>query len=164
LIPSGSITKQDLIDTAIIEEPETGLHPQAILSFCLLVLELLNRGYKVVISTHSPVILDVVWAIRGIMHLPEDIAVEALKEIFALHRMTPSIRDVLANALKKDYRVYYFERMPKKNAIIRDISSLDPSADNESVSGWGGLSGFSGRTADVVGKALAKGQNDASRP
>ena len=34
-----------------------GLHPQAILSVMLLVLDLLRRGYRVAISTHSPLVL-----------------------------------------------------------------------------------------------------------
>ena len=41
-----------------------GLHPQGIATAMLLVLELLRRGYKVVLSTHSTVVLDMVWALR----------------------------------------------------------------------------------------------------
>jgi hypothetical protein len=66
VLPPRKDTKRPDIDWVVIEEPEMGLHPQAIAVFMLLVLDLLWRGYRVVVSTHSPLILDVVWAIRRV--------------------------------------------------------------------------------------------------
>ena len=53
LMPSGKVQKKDNINWVIIEEPEIGLHPQAISALLLVLLELLRRGYKVIVSTHS---------------------------------------------------------------------------------------------------------------
>lgn len=64
VLPPRKAKKVKDIDWVVIEEPEMGLHPQAISVFMLLVLDLLWRGYRVVVSTHSPLILDAVWAIR----------------------------------------------------------------------------------------------------
>jgi len=165
LIPGSRHPKQRDIETVIIEEPEMGLHPQAIMSFSLLVLVLLHRGYKVIVSTHSPVILDVVWALRELRtNSPEEVAVASLKQIFGLGYLSPihPLRGVLREALRKTCATYYFQRMPKgKDVYIQDISSLDPGDDKEMVSGWGGLSGFSGRVADVVGQALRQGRPPA---
>ena len=63
-------------------------------------------------------------------------------------------KEVFASALEKDYRVYFFDRTDDE-VEVRDISSLDPGDDDDRVAGWGGLSGFSGRIADIVGDALS---------
>lgn len=152
LLPPTKIARRGKLNTAVIEEPEMGLHPQAIVSFCLLLLELMDRGYRVIVSTHSPVVLDVVWAIRQLRDVSEKRAVRALGDIFEVKSVTPQLREIFVAGLKKEYRTYYFDRTDK-GVVTRDISALDPGADDENVSGWGGLSGFSGRIADVVGKA-----------
>ena len=72
VLPPRKAKKRAEIDWVVIEEPEMGLHPQAIVVFMLLVLDLLWRGYKVVISTHSPLILDVVWAIKRLAEQQAD--------------------------------------------------------------------------------------------
>ncbi|MEE8453045.1 MAG: hypothetical protein V3R99_14060, partial [Thermoguttaceae bacterium] len=109
--------------------------------------------YRVILSTHSPVVLDVIWALKELAQLEEETAMECLKEIFDVAVLGQPIKEVFASALEKDYRVYFFDRTDDK-VEIRDISSLDPGDDDDRVSGWGGLSGFSGRIADIVGEAL----------
>jgi hypothetical protein len=64
LMPASKASKKPDIDWVVIEEPEMGLHPRAILSVILSCLELLHRGYRLLISTHSPVLVEAVWAIR----------------------------------------------------------------------------------------------------
>src|SRR5438552_3917286 len=64
LLPAGGSPKRPATRWVVIEEPEMGLHPKAIMSVMLLVLDLLDRGYRVVLSTHSPLVVDVVWALR----------------------------------------------------------------------------------------------------
>lgn len=155
LIPSAN-AKPDRPEIVVIEEPEMGLHPQAIMSFCLLVLELLHRGYKVIVSTHSPVVLDVVWALRELADLEEGTAIKALKQIFGIRRLDPQTRKVLASSLKKSYRTFYFGRT-EQGVRIQDISTLDPGSDDDDISGWGGLSGFSGGIADVIGRTICGG-------
>jgi hypothetical protein len=154
LVPPGRAARLGAIDTIVVEEPEAGLHPRAIMSFSLLVLDLLDRGYRLILSTHSPVILDIVWAIRELRSVGERAAVSALKEIFGIRRLDEKIRRVFAGALRKEYRTYHFGRSAGGVNVL-DISSLDPGDKNPDVSGWGGLSGFSGDTADIVGRALS---------
>ena len=66
LMPSGNTQKKNNINWVVIEEPEMGLHPQAISALLLMFLELLRRGYKVIVSTHSSQILELIWAIQFI--------------------------------------------------------------------------------------------------
>ncbi len=156
MMPSTKVKQKGDFRTVIIEEPEMGLHPRAIVSFCLLMLELLWRGYRVILSTHSPVVVDVIWALKELAQLDEPLAIQPLKKIFDVTVLGQPIREVFASALEKDYRVYFFDRTGDE-VEVRDISSLDPGDDDDRVAGWGGLSGFSGRIADIVGNALYAG-------
>lgn len=155
LMPSVKRPRRADLDTVIIEEPEMGLHPQAIVSFGLLVLELLGRGYRVILSTHSPIILDLVWAIRELSGVKPRTGVAALRRIFNLEHATWPVMDVLSAALKKEYRTYYFHRVDG-GVNTKDISTLDPGDPNQDVAGWGGLSGFSGRIAQIVGEVVSQ--------
>jgi hypothetical protein len=139
----------------IIEEPEMGLHPQAIIALWLLILELLTLGGRVVVSTHSPVVLDLIWALRELSTVEPDIAVDALCKIFQLEKPSNEVRELLADVLKKTYRTYFFNRTDS-GVITQDISSLDPGSEDENIAGWGGLSGFSGRIARIVGEASSR--------
>ena len=154
LMPPAKVARRGTLETVIIEEPEMGLHPKAIVGFGLLVLELLFRGYRVILSTHSPVILDIVWAIRELSQISESRAMKALNEIFCLAHPSWVIKHVLKSALAKDYRTYFFDRGPRGVSTL-DISSLDPGDSDQNVAGWGGLSGFSGRIAQIVGEAIS---------
>ncbi|MDI1443621.1 AAA family ATPase [Polyangium sp. 6x1] len=154
LMPSSN-ARRTFVHTVIIEEPEMGLHPQAIISFGLLVLDLLARGYRVILSTHSPVILDLVWALRELSSVKSKVGVEALCRVFSIASPTKPLKAVLTSALQKDYRTYYFHRTDT-GVITEDISTLDPGSDDPAVAGWGGLSGFSGRIAQIVGEAVSR--------
>jgi hypothetical protein len=165
LMPSAKISRRAALETVVIEEPEMGLHPQAIVTFGLLVLELLQRGYRVILSTHSPVILDLVWAIGELRALDEGRAIRALATIFALGPLPNGasaswpMRDLLRTALRKEYRTYFFDRTDE-GVVAREISSLDPGNEDTGVAGWGGLTGFSGRIAQVVGESIASERAD----
>ncbi|EHQ05431.1 AAA family ATPase [Leptonema illini] len=148
LMPSGKMTKRDSVSWVVIEEPEMGLHPNAISTVMSLVLELLARGYRVTISTHSPQVLDVVWALQFFKQ--NGGTVKDVLNIFEL-KNNAKTKEVGTAALTKDFKVYFFGT----DGIVRDISNLDPGADNETESGWGGLSGFSGHVGDIV-SAVAK--------
>ena len=65
-----------------------GLRPQAISVVLLLVLELLSRGYRVCLPTHSPYVLDVVWAMQTLRQHGGDAA--KLLEVFEVEA-TPSL-------------------------------------------------------------------------
>jgi energy-coupling factor transporter ATP-binding protein EcfA2 len=156
LLPPSKIAKKEEIETVVIEEPEMGLHPQAIMSFCLLVLELLHRGYRVILSTHSPVILDVVWSLQELKELSPETALNALAKIFKIKSLSTTIKKLLGSSQSKSYRAYYFSRS-EEGVTIKDISSLDPGSEDDEIAGWGGVSGTSGHIADCVGEALMQG-------
>jgi len=143
LCPAGRMSRRENIEWVVIEEPETGLHPRAIETFLLLVLELMKRGYRVLISTHSTVMLDFVWAVRNIQECSGQ--GRDLLKLFGLRSNSIS-RDISESALRKHFRVYFFER----GEAARDITELDPESEDEFISNWGDLDSFSERTANVV--------------
>ena len=144
---------RDHIKWVVIEEPEMGLHPRAISTFLLLVLELMKRDYKVVISTHSTVVLDLIWTLRQIQECG---GTEAdVRKLFEL-KSNPTTFQIANNALLKDYFVYFFER----GESAQDISSLDPGSENEAISNWGDLNGFADRSADIVADVVSKANTE----
>jgi hypothetical protein len=76
-------------------------------------------------------------------------------EIFGLEHPSGKIQHILASAMTKELKTYFFYRRPR-GVITRDISSLDPSNPDEAIAGWGGLSVFSGRIAQIVGEAISE--------
>ena len=136
-----------------------GLHPQAISAVMLVVLELLWRGYRVVLSTHSPHVLDVVWGLRTIQDCGADS--DRVIDMFGLRRHSPEMRKVAASAVGKEYRVFYFDRSSDSPGhVVRDISALDPGAENPKEAGWGGLTEFSGRVGEVVAEVVSSGEGE----
>ena len=154
LCPGGANPRRQSLDWVVLEEPEMGLHPQGIAAVLLLVLELLRRGYRVVLSTHSTVVLDLVWALQEFKALGAD--EQDVRQLFDL-RANPATRELSQVALKRDYRVYYFGR----DIPVADISSLDPGGSDLGLEDWGGLAGFSNRTNAVIAQAVNRA---AARP
>src|SRR5712692_7626076 len=152
LMPPTKVSTRDDIKWVVLEELEMGLHPRAIAVVLLLVLELVARGYRVCLSTHSPQVLEAVWALK---HLKANHAgASSLLEIFEAPN-TQSMRRLADTVMEKTINVFYFDRDKGKTT---DISELDPSAEEEGLSGWGGLSEFSGRANRAVARAAANGQ------
>jgi hypothetical protein len=148
--------KDEVIEWVVIEEPEMGLHPKGIATVLLLVLELLRRGYRVVVSTHSSVVLDLVWALRELKAL--DGTEADVRSLFGLAKN--SYTEKLARtSLAKDYRVYFFDR----HSRARDISSLDPGALSEHEADWGGLVGFASRVGNVLTAAVNRHESRTRR-
>jgi len=147
LPPARTPTRQSL-NWAVIEEPEMGLHPAAISTTMALVLELLARGYKVCLSTHSPHVLDVVWALRFLQE--NGGKMEDVKALLSLSGT--GANRIAGPALKKTYRTYYFPR----GGAVQDISTLDPGSEHPEISGWGGLTGFSDQVGEVVARVAAR--------
>ncbi len=151
LMPSGKARKKDNINWVIIEEPEMGLHPQAISALLLIFLELLRRGYKVIVSTHSAQILELIWAIRFIAK--SDSAPTRLRQLLDLNANAYSY-DLTETILDgKTFRTYYFSRQ-ESVVSVKDISTLDAEDPDEAISNWGGLTLFSTKSADVVTEAV----------
>ena len=157
LIPSGGIEKKENIDWVVIEEPEMGLHPKAIQTVMLLALQLIKRGYKVVISTHSPVLLELAWVINTLFEHGSD--GKELYELFDIKRKTADLTEIFRTAVKdKTFKTWYFDRQPD-GVQIRDISSLDAGSDNPDIANWGGLSAFASRAVDIISKLAANVKN-----
>jgi len=149
LCTSSKISRRDEIKYVVIEEPEMGLHPQAIKSVILQIIDLLSRDYKVIVSTHSPVFLEFAWAFNLLKQ--SKVNSDSLFELFDIKRTAPTKRLFENIVEKKTINTYYFDRENDK-VSVKDISSLDAGSENESISNWGGLSEFSGRAADIVSK------------
>ena len=151
LLPPTKTPRRGEIEWVVIEEVETGLHPKAISAVLLLVLELLWRGYRVCLSTHSPHVLDVVWALKVFQQYnagPGKLL--ELSDVKRRQDLTRMAREIL----RKEACVYYFDA---GSGQTRDISSLDPGAEDRAESGWGGLTEFSGHVADLVANVVSEG-------
>jgi hypothetical protein len=152
LLPPRKNTKVPGIDWVVIEEPEMGLHPRAIMAFMLLVLDLMWRGYRVVLSTHSPLIVHVLYALRELKEqrarwqlVCDGLGIEP--------KQRRSLKAVAERALEAEYRTFLLHFGPNGRVRSKDVSSLDPASDDADVAGWGGLSGFSAQLGDAVRQA-----------
>lgn len=149
LLPSAGAAQRKNLDWVVLEEPEMGLHPRAITAVLFLVLELLHRGYRVCVSTHSPHVLDMMWALRVFIE-----GKAAPATLLKLFEVEPSQRNetIARDVLRKTLKVYYFDR---EGQVAVDISRLDPSSENPTESSWGGMTEFSSRASDVVADFVA---------
>ena len=150
LLPPSKVSKHKDLNWVIIEEPETGLHPQAVSGVLLCIMELMDRGYKVVLSTHSPHILDFVWGLNMLQSFSGDSGL--LLDMLDAPK-TQTLSDMAKRVKSISAKVYYFEHS-RKDVYTRDISRLDPAAENIQEGGWGGLVEFSGRVSDVVSRMV----------
>jgi hypothetical protein len=149
LMPSGGAARRSGIEWVVLEEPEMGLHPRAITAVLFLVLEMMSRGYRVCLSTHSPHVLDMVWAPRVFSekHAPPD----RLLELFGVSA-SPKNQKIAADILTKTLKVYYFDREANQ---AMDISRLDADSEVTAENTWGELTEFSARASDVVADFIA---------
>lgn len=149
LLTAGGTPMRKGLKWVVVEELEMGLHPRAIAVVILMLFDLAARGYRVCVSTHSPQVLDAIWALK---HLKENRAKpEALLDVFDAPNTPPMVR-IAEGVMKKAVRVYYFDR---ESGSTQDISNLDVASDRDAESGWGGLSEFSGRANEAVARAVA---------
>ncbi|MDQ7040631.1 MAG: AAA family ATPase [Rhodothermus sp.] len=149
LIPAGKVSRRNALKWVIVEEPEMGLHPRAITTVVLLLLELLRRGYRVLVSTHAPHVLDVIWALRVFQKYGG--TERDVRRLFEL-KADNFTRTLAQQALDKTYRVYFFGR----SGAVQDISELDPGAERPEEAGWGGLTEFSGHVGDLVAEVVTR--------
>lgn len=155
LMPSSKIQTRDKVKYVIIEEPEMGLHPKAIQSLMVVFLDLISRGYKVIISTHSPVLLELLWAMNYIKNY-KGTAFDLL-DLFSLSKKS-ILKASFENVVNmKKFSTYYFEQ-DKSKVKVKDISKLDAGSDDKAVSNWGGLTDFASKAGDVVAKLVANAE------
>lgn len=152
LMPSSKIQKRDSIKYVVIEEPEMGLHPMAIQALLLAFLELIYRGYKVIVSTHSPVVLELCWTIRMLQQEKADS--ESLFELFQIPRKSAGLKKIFKSIVdKSSFKTYYFAR-EKSGVFVKDISSLDPSLEDDQISEWGGITSFGSRASEIISNKI----------
>lgn len=137
------------VDWIVLEEPEMGLHPRAITAVLFLVLQLIRRGHRVCISTHSPHILDLVWALR--VFIEQGAEPEHVLALFDVRKDSES-RAIAESVLKSVIRVYSFDR---QSGEVSDISRLDPDSPRPAEVTWGGLIEFSAHVSNVVADFIA---------
>jgi len=154
LMPPAKIARRGNIQWVVIEEPEMGLHPRAISVVVLMVFELMKRGYRVCLSTHSPQVLEAVWALQ---HLKANHASAA--ELLAAFDApcTQAMQNVAKAVMAKTVKVFCFDR---RTGTTRDISDLDPAEEEAGQAGWGGLTEFSGRVNAAVARAVANADGE----
>ena len=147
LCPPSKVAKKDDYKYVIIEEPEMGLHPQAIKSIILQVIDLLSRNYKVIISTHSPIFLEFAWAFNLLKN--NNAKNKSLYELFDLV-VNQQVKQLLDNILStKEIKIYYFSRT-NNQVMTKDLSSLDANSEDTDISEWGGISSFASKANEIV--------------
>ena len=151
LLPGSKLLKRQDIDWVIIEEPEMGLHPRAITVVLLLVLDLLWRGYRVVLSTHSPHVLTAIWMLRRLHEY--EARWQLVCDAFGI-KASAQVMPVAEAALQKSYMVHALAFEDDGKVRAKDISTLDPDDEDSAISGWGGLTELSSRFGDAVRRAV----------
>jgi hypothetical protein len=151
LLPPTAVTKKADIETVIVEEPEAGLHPRAIESVMMSLLELVTRGYRVIVSTHSPDVLHFAWALAFICRTADQ---HMFKPEFAemIARMSGLRREAGDIMLQKRTKVY-FAKPDHDGSIFKDISALDAFDEDEDVAEWGGITSVASRVQAIVVEA-----------
>ncbi len=155
LMPSAKVKMKDDIQAVIIEEPEMGLHPKAIQALMVVFLELIARGYKIIISTHSPVLLELLWAMNYIKNYKGTSG--DLFDLFSQknNSSNASIKSTFETVIKdKSFATYFFEQ-GNEGVTIKNISTLDAGSDDSAISNWGGLTDFASKAGEIVSKLVA---------
>lgn len=152
--PVQNVVNPKQYEYVIIEEPEMGLHPQAIQTIILQLIEFIHNGYKVIVSTHSPVLLEFVWAYNELKTLPVDCRLKAISELFLLPSKS-TVREIFSDVFDKDIKTYFFSRKDER-VESTDISSLDVNSTDPDVFEWGGLTRFSSHVNEIVAKYVSE--------
>lgn len=125
-----------------------GLHPRAITSFMFVVMELIYRGYSVVLSTHSPAVLELAWALRMLKRSADPVA--AFCRLFGESRRK-EMAEMATTVLGKSMKVHFFKPADKGTRSV-DISGMDPGGIDDEAD-WGGLTEQSSLIARVVAES-----------
>ncbi|MGQ0710153.1 MAG: AAA family ATPase [Rhodoferax sp.] len=156
LLPAGGVSRLDAVKTVILEEPELGLHPKALFAVGIAIIHLLARGYRVVVSSHSPLMVDFAWTLNRlrIAHLR---GVSSEKNYFKAFNLksTPNNKKVVAELMKSKARAYYLgyskEKSKSTTVTAQDISDLRTYG-NADEPVWGELLRYSTLLAEVIGQ------------
>ena len=148
LMPSGGARKKNNRNWIVIEEPEMGLYPKGITALLIVLLDLLKRGYKIIISTHSAQILNFIWALQLLIEW--DAGPAPLLKLLDVNA-TPFSKGLAEVVLeKKRFKSYYISG----DDSVKDISTLDPEDPDDTVADFGGLTAFSTKVSEVLSGAI----------
>ncbi|HEY1181381.1 MAG TPA: hypothetical protein VGE56_03690, partial [Rhodocyclaceae bacterium] len=115
-------------------------------------LSMLERGYRVIVSTHSPLLGDFAWAINRLRAAHKQGKADR-KTVLKAFGLTAAASDnkIAASVLKCHARTY---SMNYKGDTVRanDISALDSMSDDPLQASWGGLLDHSYRLATAIGQ------------
>lgn len=108
-------------DVLVIDEPEMNAHPQAQLALAELFAVMVNRGYRVLFTTHSPYIVEQITNLMCASRVPED-RQEALAEKFQLGTreafLSPDKVEVREFKEQEDGSVAVIDVLDREQAII----------------------------------------------
>lgn len=157
LLPLGRYPKRGY-EWVIIEEPEMGLHSQALEGFIQALLHLLHRGYRVILTTHSLSLIEALWLIQELKQsVGLDVGARALAQYLRIP--VPSrLLEIVEEALKKSLFVYSFKRIGPSTLSVYDISSLDPWAADVEIAEWGGLASLTDRAVRALTEARSSSE------
>src|SRR5262249_22585409 len=106
-------------------------------------------GYRVCVSTHSPQVLELIWALKR-LRATNGRTSDILDLFTQESSQRIELRPIAETARSKKLRVFYFER---SGGRVHDISDLDPFAERGPEANWGGLTEFSERVNATVAEA-----------
>jgi len=151
LMPAGKVSRLNGIETVVLEEPELGLHPHAVFVVGLAILAMLDRGYRVVLSTHSPLFGDFAWAINrlrvGAAHGKADESL--VRRAFGM-RSSENTKSIASAVLRCHARTYHLGYGKDGRVRSTDISALDSASLDPLQASWGGLLQHSYDMATVI--------------
>lgn len=150
--PTQVVDKSDY-EWVIIEEPEMGLHPRAIQSVLLEIIELIQNGYKVIVSTHATTFLEFVWAFNNLKALPQEDFKKAMSEVFGID-INSTTANLFDRLKEKTIRTFYSAKHAStgKGVTFADISTLDAFSSDTDIAEWGGLSSFARKASEIVSR------------
>ena len=154
--PPSKVLKKDRYKYVVIEEPEMGLHAQAIVDVILQIIELMQNGYQVIVSTHSTVFLDFAWAFNRLKKMDNVTGkYNALYELFHVEKGS-RMQEMLMGIFEKTINVYYMGQEGSSGKTkSRNITELNVWSDDPIMEEWGGLASFASRATDIVSQYTA---------
>ena len=156
LLPAGGVSQLASVETVILEEPELGLHPKALFAVGIAILHLINRGYRVVVSSHSPLMVDFAWALNR-LRVAYQRGKASDKDYFKAFdlKSTPFNKQLVESLKKSKSRAYYLGYSANssgpptvKESDISDLRTYGGA--NEPI--WGELLRYSTQLGEVVGQ------------
>ncbi|PAT40711.1 hypothetical protein CK623_04945 [Vandammella animalimorsus] len=156
LMPAGRNTKVQAVDTVILEEPELGLHPKALFAVGVAVLHLMARGYRVILSTHSPLMVDFAWALNR-LNTARKMDKASEQDVLKAFGLSANLTSKAVAVRLKDSRarVFYLgyqkqqRSQPASRVVSRDISDLRTYGPSDKPV-WGDLLKYSTHLAEAI--------------